>query len=776
MKSSTKHFLNLISLLFFSLSFQTNVSAQATVVIAGDFQSEIGCPGDWMPDCDATRLMQTSPGIWEGTFNIPAGAWQYKVAYDNSWNENYGEGGVPGGANMWLVISSPTAVHFTYSAVTHLVNLSFISPGVSLAGDFQSELGCPGDWIPDCGATSLFYDAQANIWYGIFAIPPGSWQYKITINGSWAENYGLGGVLNGPNIPLVVSGDKKILFRYDPNTHLVTTTPINYSVTLAGDFQTELGCPGDWQPDCPMTGLALDAGSNLWKGNFLVPAGNWQFKVTLDGSWVENYGEGGVLNGPNILLNLPATSKVTFIYNPETHIVKYEIESVTVVIPGSFQTELGCATDWDPACDNTRLTYDEVKRMWTGTFDIPAGTWEYKVALNNSWGENYGEGGIPGGANIFLNLPTPANITFNYDPQSHIVTLVFNTTALCASAFYDANANGFKDYFEDVSMAGVAINLLGQGTQYTGGDGITCFGGLAPGAYTMRAALPPGYLPTTPDSQTVALGQPQTLNFGMVCLGGAGAKNLAFWVHKKGKAVFDSLQWWQQDYILSVLRYLNLRDSEGRDFDPWDYEELRGWLQRANAKNMAYKLSAQMAVLLLNAEVKMLGNRTIKTPGIHFLGIDYNFMNVSLFILYINQQLFSNSFGGDPNRAAHQFLYDVAEQANNDMIFVQLQPCGSTLTTSAKTVPEQQVGLNTSPLAVKAWPNPSSNHFNLRLEHNTGKGNIQVRVLDVQGRQVFTTTGAPHQNYRFVEHFLPGLYIIEVIQGSNRTNQKVIKQ
>jgi len=29
---------------------------------------------------------------------------------------------------------------------------------VTVAGDFQSELGCPGDWTPDCAASQLTYD------------------------------------------------------------------------------------------------------------------------------------------------------------------------------------------------------------------------------------------------------------------------------------------------------------------------------------------------------------------------------------------------------------------------------------------------------------------------------------------------------------------------------------------------------------------------------------------------------------------------------------------
>jgi hypothetical protein len=32
------------------------------------------------------------------------------------------------------------------------------------------------------------------------------------------------------------------------------------SVTIAGSMQSELGCPGDWQPDCTATQLATAIG------------------------------------------------------------------------------------------------------------------------------------------------------------------------------------------------------------------------------------------------------------------------------------------------------------------------------------------------------------------------------------------------------------------------------------------------------------------------------------------------------------------------------------
>src|SRR3954462_8611106 len=62
----------------------------------------------------------------------------------------------------------------------------------------------------------------------------------------------------------------------------------------------------------------------------------------------------------------------------------------SVTIAGSLQSALGCPGDWDPGCAATHLTYDSNDDVWQATFSLPAGNYEYKAALNNSWDENYG--------------------------------------------------------------------------------------------------------------------------------------------------------------------------------------------------------------------------------------------------------------------------------------------------------------------------------------------------------------------------------------------------
>jgi pullulanase-type alpha-1,6-glucosidase len=90
------------------------------VALVGSLQSELGCPGDWQPECAATRLQPVagSPGVYQGTFDVPAGDYAFKAALNNTWNESYGAGGAPGGADIPLAAPGGP-VTFTYNHATH---------------------------------------------------------------------------------------------------------------------------------------------------------------------------------------------------------------------------------------------------------------------------------------------------------------------------------------------------------------------------------------------------------------------------------------------------------------------------------------------------------------------------------------------------------------------------------------------------------------------------------------------------------------------------------
>jgi Pullulanase X25 domain len=210
---------------------------------------------------------------------------------------------------------------------------------------------------------------------------------------------------------------------------LASHTPSPTSVTIAGDLQSELGCPGDWQPDCALTHLAFDAGDDVWQGTFSLPSGSYEYKAALDNSWDENYGANALSNGPNIPLSLPSAGGVKFYYDHKSHWVTDNSNSTIAVAPGDFQSELGCSGDWDPGCLRSWLEDPDGDGTYSfTTTSIPSGNYEAQVAINESWDESYGAGGEPNGANIPFSVPSGAEVHFSYDAASHVLTI----TTACA--------------------------------------------------------------------------------------------------------------------------------------------------------------------------------------------------------------------------------------------------------------------------------------------------------------------------------------------------------
>ncbi len=78
---------------------------------------------------------------------------------------------------------------------------------------------------------------------------------------------------------------------------------------------------------------------------------------------------------------------------------------------------------------------------------------------------------------------------------------------------------------------------------------------------------------------------------------------------------------------------------------------------------------------------------------------------------------------------------------------------------------------------MKAFPNPTTNQFNLQVESDNVKERINIRVFDLSGRTVELlwniTSG---QTLKIGSKYRPGMYIVEMIQGNNRKQLKLLKQ
>ncbi len=104
-------------------------SAQGPIITApGSFQSELGCPGDWAPDCMRSWL-QDPDGDGTYTFStdqIPAGNYEFKVAVGLSWAESY-----PANNVAFSVPSDGVVTTITYKASTHEVTVKTSKAGAS---------------------------------------------------------------------------------------------------------------------------------------------------------------------------------------------------------------------------------------------------------------------------------------------------------------------------------------------------------------------------------------------------------------------------------------------------------------------------------------------------------------------------------------------------------------------------------------------------------------------------------------------------------------------
>ena len=78
-------------------------------------------------------------------------------------------------------------------------------------------------------------------------------------------------------------------------------------------------------------------------------------------------------------------------------------------------------------------------------------------------------------------------------------------------------------------------------------------------------------------------------------------------------------------------------------------------------------------------------------------------------------------------------------------------------------------------LNVQAAPNPSSNYFTVSTQSRNTQM-LQVKVVDISGRIIETRSNiTANSRFKLGQRYLPGIYIIEVVQNNKRKHVKVIK-
>lgn len=223
---------------------------------------------------------------------------------------------------------------------------------VVLVGSLQDELGAAKEWDPADAKTIMESDGKGHhVLVG--HLPKGNYDFKVAVGGLWDVNYGANGEAGGKNIPLRLLKDHDVTFTYDDATHAVTydyagkdaeekaLAAEGRSIVLTGTVQTKAGAAKDWDPADTTTRMKA-IGHDFYSYKMKLPAGTYYYKISVNGSWAENYGLGGNFDGANVQLTLPKAQEVTFYYNDKSHHIAdstsytFLSDDALPVISGSF--------------------------------------------------------------------------------------------------------------------------------------------------------------------------------------------------------------------------------------------------------------------------------------------------------------------------------------------------------------------------------------------------------------------------------------------------------
>jgi hypothetical protein len=283
------------------------------------------------------------------------------------------------------------------------------------------------------------------------------------------------------------------------------------------------------------------------------------------------------------------------------------------------------------------------------------------------------------------------------------------TGSITVCKYYDKNANGFQDTGEpNLANWPFCIDPLDNGipaqvTQLTGSGGCATWTNLTiPGDYvvTEANANETNWFHSTGGTSMIMLASgSETRYFGNYCLSPSGGLTLGFWSNKNGnKVLTGNTSGVGTTLLTAVTNLLNSPCTGGGRFVNANgqihnftgtYADFKNWLLGANATNMAYMLSAQMATLLLDTHY----GATIGAPPV----VDGNAFDLCSHMT-INGLLSAAcdsitgagnqyTLSGNPSRPGQEMLKNCIDKINNNGDVIPVTPCPYTFPTPPAPCP-----------------------------------------------------------------------------------------
>ncbi len=304
----------------------------------------------------------------------------------------------------------------------------------------ESEVLVAGDFTNWQEGALPLQKGEDDVWtLTVNDLSDGQHQYKFIVGDEWMKD------------PLNPNGN-------DNSTFLIGEPTDERIVTLVGDLQDEMGAAKDWDPSAEKTMMEAK-GNGFYEVTAELPKGSYEYKVAINQSWGESYGDAG----NNLKLTLSEPTKVTFYYHDGTHVVTNSTsyspisEEKQPRLVGSIQPAIDAGAEWSPDQSTAILTDDNFDNVYTLATNVPKGNYEYKIVLGNAWGEDYP------GDNAKLNVLEKSDITFFFNAETKEVSTDYSAkgsdgSVNMAGLHHDSWKQAYRSPFGAI-QAGQAVTL-----------------------------------------------------------------------------------------------------------------------------------------------------------------------------------------------------------------------------------------------------------------------------------------------------------------------------
>lgn len=395
-----------------------------TATLTGSLDANGNGGKNWAPDDKNFHMDYIGGGFFKKTFHMKAGSYEYKAAYDDKWSN----GEIS--SNVKLTVKTDSDITFLSNPIQGICTDSISNPAIagsiSLIGTIRNNSDNWNEKAKGYEFSNVTGDGKF-IYSGFFKA--GTYSYKAVQDYSWAS----GGVPKSGNINITVpDGGKYVVFVCDaasgslydsinnldkvaqalgfqPQNADVKSPVINPNGSITFNYKNPsaksvylAGTMTDWQ-NGKMQMTKTDDKNGIWSITLRLgdDAYDGSYKFIVDGNWVTD----------------PANKNLDFTGNSVINTKAFSGRKV--VLAGTIQSAAG-ETTWNPSSDKTAMHYDGNGNYSFTIKNVPAGSYEYKIAMGSWDPENYGAGGKSYGDNIQMTVPKTEDVTFWYNDDSHM--------------------------------------------------------------------------------------------------------------------------------------------------------------------------------------------------------------------------------------------------------------------------------------------------------------------------------------------------------------------